>query len=237
MKAERASSDASAAPKASISRCMRSFNTAGSPRMSLRVASRAERGLAASAAPSQCMGKKLIPAHRVDEAELVRRLGVEGLGEQQIFGCPGPPEAFRHEHRRPRLRHQAKIDERHGEARARRGVDQVAMEAQRRPDADRRALDRRDRAAFRIRERGDEPPPGKSEARRPAAPVRDREKVADVVAGGEDAALAADDERADARVFARPCPRTSISASYMALVIAFFFSGLARAAHTTPPRV
>ncbi len=67
------------------------------------------------------------------------------------------------------------------------------MEAEGGPDADGEAVNRRDQWLF---ERGDfaDEPPGRKFAR---LVQRDGEKIADVVAGGEHAALAAHHERAD----------------------------------------
>ena len=74
-----------------------------------------------------------------------------------------------------------------------RGVDEIAMQAERRPDADREAVNRRDQRLFELGHLADEPP-----CRKFARLVqRDGEKIADVVSGGEHAALAAHDKRAD----------------------------------------
>ena len=120
-------------------------------------------------------------------------IGAEGLGEQQEFRRLGAAEALRREQRGAGLRNEAKIDERHLETRGRRSVDEIAMKAERRPDADRQAVDRRDQRLFELGDLADEPP------RRKVARLvqRDGEKIADVVAGGEHAALAAHHERAD----------------------------------------
>ena len=67
------------------------------------------------------------------------------------------------------------------------------MEAQRRPDADRQPIDRGDQRLLELGELLHEPPGGKL-----ARLVHgDGEKVIEVVAGGEHAALAAQNQRAD----------------------------------------
>ena len=67
------------------------------------------------------------------------------------------------------------------------------MKAKRRADADRRAVDRGDQRLVELGEPGDERPAGEigEMAARPAPPAAIDEEIADVVAGGEDAAAAA----------------------------------------------
>ncbi len=113
----------------------------------------------------------------VDEAELERRLGVERFGEQEEFRSLGPAEALRRKQRGSGLGNEAEIDERHVEPRGRRRIDEVAMEAQRRPDADRQAVDGGDQRLFEVGEPADEPRGGKSRrghARRPRRPRESR---------------------------------------------------------------
>ena len=70
-----------------------------------------------------------------------------------------------------------------------------------------------------------------------AAGDGDREEIGDVVAGGEDAAAAGQQHGADARRRARPSSNAPISASYIAPVMAFFFSRPGeRDAGTAPSR-
>ena len=167
----------------------------------------------------------------VDEAERVRLLAVERLGEQEEFRRLGAPEALRREERRSGLRHEAKVDERHLEARLGRGVDEIAVKEKRRSDADREAVDRRDQRLFELGELADEPRRRKV-ARRAR---RDGEKIAKVVSGGEHAPLAAQHEERRRSASRSAASKASISASYIAPVIAFFFCGRAKAAHMTAP--
>ena len=76
------------------------------------------------------------------------------------------------------------------------------MEAQRRADADRRPFDRGDERLVEGRQRADELDARRIGVRRRRR-ERAREKVADVVAGGEDALRAADQKRADVPLAAR----------------------------------
>ena len=73
------------------------------------------------------------------------------------------------------------------------------MEAQRGPDADRLPLDRRDERLLEPRERANEAP-GRSRSTFLSGGLRAGEEIADVVAGGEDAAFSAEQQRADAFV-------------------------------------
>ena len=91
---------------------------------------------------------------RIDQAEAQRRLGVEGLAEQQkLSGRFRRAETQRREERRARLRHEAEIDEGHREPRARTRVDEIAMKAQRRADADRLAVNGGDQWLVERRQR------------------------------------------------------------------------------------
>ena len=110
------------------------------------------------------------------------------------------------------------------------------MEAERRPDPDRLTLDGGDQRLFECREPADEPP-GRgvaNVARAGGGADGDGEEIADVVAGGEDPAapLRTSAPTSGSR---SASSNASISASYIAPVSAFFFSGRSKAADTTAP--
>ena len=73
---------------------MRAFSVSASPRMRRRVARRAARGLAASAAalPIAWRDEVGLRHEGVDEAERMGLLGVERLGEQEEFRRSARPK-------------------------------------------------------------------------------------------------------------------------------------------------
>ena len=168
---------------------MRWSSALWSPRSRRRVASSASRGLAASACAlasawaRSASGSTIAltrPSSRAASAS-------NGSASSRNSAARGGAEALRREQRRARLGHEAEVDERHWKARARRGVDEVAVEAQRRADADRRPFDRGDERLVEGRQRADEAARPAISAFEPPRLHRRGEKVADVVAGGEDA--------------------------------------------------
>ena len=118
--------------------------------------------------------------NRIDQPEFMGDVGIEGFAQQDEFGGFRIAETLRRQQRRPGFRHQAEIDERHLEPRARRGIDEIAMEAERGADADRWPFDRGDQRLFERRQRSYEQRAGRSlgAARQGHAPHRSDPRIA-----------------------------------------------------------
>ena len=106
--------------------------------------------------------------HIVDQAGRPGAVGRKALPERQQRESLLAADDRRREQARARLRHQAEIDERRAEHGARRGEGQVAMEVDRRADADRDAVDARHHRLFARGEREQEIDRPPRRARRPS---------------------------------------------------------------------
>ena len=96
------------------------------------------------------------------------RSAPKGSASNSSSEAPGTAEPLRRS-----LGNEAEVDERNLEARFERGVDEIAMKAERRPNTDRQTVNRRDQPLFELGDFANKPP-----CRKFARLVqRDREKI------------------------------------------------------------
>ncbi len=223
MRAARASSDRSRSLKCSASTLMRASNgaafsqhqVAGDLQRLWRLGGNQPRRL-------EHLGLQILLAdHGVDQAGFLRTLGGKPLAESQQRKRLLASDDGGHEQAGAGFRHQAEIGEGRVEDRARRGEGQVAMQVERRADADRDAVDAGNHRLGGPGERGKKIP----DFFAALAANGHRHEIGKVVARRKGAGHAEEDMRRARRHRRRQRPSAADIVAYMARVMAFFLSG------------
>ncbi|KAF4530292.1 hypothetical protein B566_EDAN018434 [Ephemera danica] len=134
--------------------------------------------------------------HGVGDAAFHRRLGREGVAQQQLFGRAALAHELRHQQAAGKFRHQPQADEGHGQAGVISHVDEIAMQQQGGANADGRPGDGCNHRFFAFEQRMHELEHRAFQRVTAALAGRALHEIIDVVARGEDARLAGDEHGA-----------------------------------------